>query len=114
MLSSDSVRATDWMSRGACRSEDPELFFPIAASGPCYDQAAAARAVCRRCSVQVLCLSYAVRTAQDGIWGGTTRDERRALSLARGSGADLADLAQADHSADDIGGQLGQRTVVLA
>jgi WhiB family transcriptional regulator, redox-sensing transcriptional regulator len=81
MLSSDSVRDTAWMSRGACQTEDPELFFPIAATGPARDQMSAAKAVCGRCSVQQVCLAYAVGTAQDGIWGGTTRDERRALHV---------------------------------
>jgi WhiB family redox-sensing transcriptional regulator len=83
MLSSDSLGATAWMSHGACRSEDPELFFPIATTGPSYDQAAVAKAVCGRCSVVNLCLSYAIRTAQDGVWGGTTRDERRELLRSR-------------------------------
>jgi WhiB family redox-sensing transcriptional regulator len=79
MLSPDSVRATAWMSLGACRGEDPDLFFPIAAAGQARDQMTAAKAVCRRCSVQRTCLSYAVSSEQDGIWGGTTRDERLAL-----------------------------------
>lgn len=83
MQSFDSARDTAWMSRGACQAEDPEIFFPIAAIGPARDQATAAKAVCRRCPVQQPCLSYAVRTAQDGIWGGTTRDERRALHRYR-------------------------------
>jgi WhiB family transcriptional regulator, redox-sensing transcriptional regulator len=81
MPSPDSARATAWMSLGACRSEDPDLFFPIAQTGQARQQTTAAKAVCRRCSVQRTCLSYAVSTAQDGIWGGTTRDERRALHL---------------------------------
>jgi WhiB family transcriptional regulator, redox-sensing transcriptional regulator len=81
MFSSDSARATAWMSYGACLGEDPELFFPIAATGTPRDQMTAAKAVCGRCSVQGQCLSYAVSTAQDGIWGGTTGDERRALRV---------------------------------
>jgi len=66
-----------WMSYGACRSEDPELFFPISASGPALRQIRSAKAVCARCPVQANCLSYALITGQDdGIWGGTTREER--------------------------------------
>ena len=64
------------MVRGACRSEDPELFFPIAAVGPVPAQVRSAKAVCARCPVQASCLSYALITGQDGIWGGTTRQER--------------------------------------
>ena len=66
----------DWMSRAACRGEDPELFFPIPAAGPAPAQIRAAKAVCDGCPVQAICLCYAVVTSQDGIWGGTTREER--------------------------------------
>ena len=66
-----------WMSRGARRGEDPELFFPIAAAGPALAQVHSAKVVCGRCPVQPSCLSYALVTGQaDGIWGGTTREER--------------------------------------
>ena len=66
-----------WMPRGACRGEDPELFFPIATAGPALAQVSSAKAICGRCPVQANCLSYALVTGQDdGIWGGTTREER--------------------------------------
>ncbi|HEY6786032.1 MAG TPA: WhiB family transcriptional regulator, partial [Trebonia sp.] len=64
------------MSRGACRQTDPELFFPVA--GQAARQAAAAKAVCGRCAVCADCLSYALEIMPEGIWGGTTQDERRA------------------------------------
>lgn len=77
MLSSDyDWVPVGWMSRGACRGEDPELFFPIAATGPALDQVSAAKAVCDRCVVRAMCLAYALATRQAGIWGGTTGDER--------------------------------------
>jgi len=69
-----------WMLRGACRSEDPELFFPIAAAGPGLAQIRLAKAVCGRCPVQADCLSYALITRPDRIWGGTTTEERWASS----------------------------------
>jgi WhiB family redox-sensing transcriptional regulator len=65
-----------WMSRGACRAEDPELFFPTSAAGARLAQVSSAKAVCGRCPVQANCLSYALVTGQYGIWGGTTREER--------------------------------------
>ena len=67
---------SSWMLRGACRSEDPELFFPISAAGPGLAQVSSAKAVCGRCPVRANCLSYALITRPDGIWGGTTREER--------------------------------------
>ncbi len=81
-----------WMSRGACRQADPELFFPIAAvTGPAARQVEAAKAVCGRCVVRPNCLSYALEAMPEGIWGGTTVEERRA---ARGSS-----LRRARHAA---------------
>jgi WhiB family transcriptional regulator, redox-sensing transcriptional regulator len=68
-----------WISRGACRQVDPDLFFPIAAvTSPVVRQVEAAKAVCARCTVRANCLSYALETLPEGIWGGTTDQERRA------------------------------------
>lgn len=70
----------DWMAQAACRDEDPELFFPIGATGPAVAQVAEAKAVCNRCPVREICLSYALTTGQDaGVWGGLSEEERRAL-----------------------------------
>ena len=72
-----------WMSGGACRQADPELFFPIAAAtGPAARQAEAAKAVCRPCAVRADCLSYALKAMPDGIWGGTTQEERRTARVS--------------------------------
>ncbi|MBW8699150.1 Transcriptional regulator WhiB1 [Streptomyces sp. MBT84] len=82
----------DWRVRGLCLREDPELFFPIGSvnSGPVAMQADEAKAVCRRCPVMTHCLEWAVAAGPvEGIWGGTTEGERRALRrrVARGSAA---------------------------
>jgi WhiB family redox-sensing transcriptional regulator len=74
-----SGRSAGWMPRGACQGEDPELFFPIAATGPALAQVIAAKAVCFRCAVRAACLSYALATGQAGIWGGTSQEERHAM-----------------------------------
>jgi WhiB family redox-sensing transcriptional regulator len=72
-----------WMSGGACRQADPELFFPIATvTGPAARQAEAAKAVCRPCAVRANCLSYALEAMPEGIWGGTTQEERRAARVS--------------------------------
>jgi WhiB family transcriptional regulator, redox-sensing transcriptional regulator len=80
---SNLAQFRSWLDRGACRSEDPEMFFPVTGSGPGLVQIARAKAVCRRCSVQEQCLAYALDTRQaHGVWGGLSEDERRALRTA--------------------------------
>ncbi len=70
----------DWRNSAACRTEDPDLFFPIGTSGPALLQTEQAKAVCRRCPVREQCLQWALRTGQSiGVWGGTDEEERRAL-----------------------------------
>lgn len=74
----------DWRHRAACRDEDPELFFPVGNSGPALLQIAEAKAVCRRCPVNVECLEWALASGEDaGVWGGMSEDERRALKRQR-------------------------------
>jgi WhiB family transcriptional regulator, redox-sensing transcriptional regulator len=68
-----------WAGRAACHEPgiDPDLFFPL---GELDTEAAAAKAICGRCSAISECLSWALRTGEpDGIWGGTTAQERRQL-----------------------------------
>ena len=78
---SRAVHREEWLDAGACRSEDPELFFPITSTGPSADQIAAAKAVCQRCGVQSQCLHYALESHQsDGVWGGLSEEERRGLT----------------------------------
>ncbi|MGA9829855.1 MAG: WhiB family transcriptional regulator [Trebonia sp.] len=68
----------DWRQLAACRHADPELFFPVSASGPSVDQITQAKAICAGCPVRRHCVAFAVHTRQDhGVWGGTTEHERR-------------------------------------
>jgi WhiB family transcriptional regulator, redox-sensing transcriptional regulator len=74
-----------WWERAACRSVDPELFFPVSEIGPAGRQVARAKAVCAGCGVSALCLEYALSTRQvHGVWGGLTEAERRAAAVRRG------------------------------
>lgn len=69
------VPTADWRSRGECLEHEPELFFPNAADDP-----SPAIAVCRTCPVQAPCLAAALDSGEcDGVWGGTTPGERRAM-----------------------------------
>jgi WhiB family redox-sensing transcriptional regulator len=67
-----------WMAQGACQRADPELFFPVVAGRAGLPRIRAAKAICHGCAVRDPCLSYGLATRQDGIWGGTTTEERTA------------------------------------
>lgn len=70
----------NWRYEAACREEDPELFFPVSGSGPGRAQTGEAKAVCLRCPVTAHCLEWALAAGRlDGIWGGTTEEERRRI-----------------------------------
>jgi WhiB family redox-sensing transcriptional regulator len=82
---SKAVHDAEWLDAGACRNEDPELFFPITSSGPSAQQIAAAKAVCASCGVQNQCLRYALESHQShGVWGGTSEEERQRMTSSRG------------------------------
>jgi WhiB family redox-sensing transcriptional regulator len=80
-LTSDvSDHAAEWRDRAACRSTDPDLFFPIGTTGPAISQIESAKAVCRTCPSLDPCLEFALATNQDsGVWGATSEEERRKL-----------------------------------
>ena len=79
-LLSLTLASDEWRRNAACRDTDPDLFFPVGTTGPAIEQIESAKAVCRACHAQSLCLEYALATNQDsGIWGGTSEDERRQL-----------------------------------
>ncbi|MGC0379673.1 WhiB family redox-sensing transcriptional regulator [Streptomyces sp. SAI-229] len=63
-----------------CRSEDPELFFPVGDSGQALVQTAEAKRVCGRCALTRACREWALSQGEDsGVWGGLSEQERRAL-----------------------------------
>ncbi len=74
---------TRWREDAACTNTDPDLFFPVGTTGLALDHIAAAKAVCETCAAKVPCLRFAIETNQDnGIWGGTSEEERRVLRRA--------------------------------
>ena len=76
----DTVSIDSWRDAAACRSVEPDLFFPIGTTGTAVDHIAAAKAVCATCPVTRECLEFALETNQDsGVWGGTSEEERRKL-----------------------------------
>jgi WhiB family transcriptional regulator, redox-sensing transcriptional regulator len=68
-----------WKAEGACRMVDPDLFYPVSDA-----EATPAKLVCGGCCVQERCLDYAVDAREfEGVWGGLTGSERRALHRRR-------------------------------
>jgi WhiB family transcriptional regulator, redox-sensing transcriptional regulator len=96
-----------WRLLAACRSADPDLFFPISSSGQSLALVAEAKAICAECQVRRHCLAFALRTHQIyGVWGGLTEQERHPLISAvlaeveRGQAADV-DTVHAPDRRDD-------------
>jgi WhiB family transcriptional regulator, redox-sensing transcriptional regulator len=72
-----TARAT-WRDDAACRHADPDLFFPIGATGPALRQISEAKRICRACPARTPCLAWALENGiTDGVWGAITPDERR-------------------------------------
>jgi WhiB family redox-sensing transcriptional regulator len=75
LYNDDMSDSPSFIERAACRDEDPEMFYSRDAATQKL-----ARMVCDSCEVRVDCLMYALQTNQpDGIWGGTTEQQRREL-----------------------------------
>jgi WhiB family redox-sensing transcriptional regulator len=64
------------MDKAACKTADPEIFFPekmtVAAA---YE----AKQYCASCPVVMSCLLWALENKEFGIWGGSTEVERRRM-----------------------------------
>ena len=72
----------DWQMAGACRGEDPSLFFhPEGERGPAREnREAAAKAVCATCPVLAECAAHALAVREPyGVWGGMSEDDREAF-----------------------------------
>lgn len=68
-----------WQRRSACKGIDPIIFYPAS-----DEDAAAAKAVCDMCPVQLDCLEYAIASREhDGVWGGHTERERQRIIRRR-------------------------------
>ena len=79
-MESATTGPEDWRDDAACRDADPELFFPIGTTGPALRQVQDAIRICQACLVRPQCLAWALEHGiTDGIWGGTTADQRRAM-----------------------------------
>jgi len=75
----------EWRDHAKCRSEDPELFFPVGSGEVATSQSSLAKRVCFECSVRQPCLEWATDNGpMAGVWGGTTEEERATERRRRG------------------------------
>lgn len=67
-----------WAAEGACRDQNPALFFPerTTQAGAEYD---AARAVCASCPALEPCRAYGLENDPPGMWGGLSERDRRRI-----------------------------------
>lgn len=65
-----------WMKNALCPNYDPDLWHPPydAPSSTAYP-----KSICRRCPVMGECLDWALNHGENGVWGGTSEADRRAL-----------------------------------
>lgn len=69
----------DWSRYAACRGLPTDLFFPDGNDAEALQQTAVAKQICANCPVRRECLDYVLAIGrQDGIFGGTTEEEREA------------------------------------
>ena len=79
-----STAVSRWWELAACQSADPEVFFPVLATSGGFIALARAKAVCGACAVRQQCLDYAIDTGPlQGVWGGTSEEERLAIAARR-------------------------------
>jgi WhiB family redox-sensing transcriptional regulator len=68
------IELDEWREAAACSDRTDVDFFPV---GDDIGDIARAKAVCAGCPVADECLAFAIQTNQpEGIWGGTTAQER--------------------------------------
>lgn len=67
---------TAW-SKAACAGLDSRIFFVSEDDHNAVDYAIR---ICDRCPIADACLDFALIHREDGIWGGTTRRQRRRLT----------------------------------
>ena len=73
----EAIRNND----GVDCSQVPEVFFPEDEHDPVVRKSMVqvAKEVCADCPVRLRCFDYALTANMQGIWGGTTAEERQKL-----------------------------------
>ena len=72
-----------WKYKGACVGFDYTIWFRT-------KTVAVAKRVCRICPVQAECLAHAIENEEEGVWGGTTAQERKEMTCLVSTTTELA------------------------
>lgn len=76
-------RYPDFWSKGAALcSADPDTFFPEGRGAP-YREKEVAK-LCKGCPYLIECRQFAIENDEWGVWGGTTREERKVMRKVLG------------------------------
>lgn len=67
-----------WWDEALCAEIGGDFWHPVKG-----ESTKAAKALCAECPVIAECLEYALANKVDGVWGGTSERDRRALRLAQ-------------------------------
>lgn len=78
----DPMANQDWRDQAACRGMDTKEFYPARGT---YARVSIAVTTCGVCEVSGECLEFALRFNENGVWGGTSARERRAIRKERKS-----------------------------
>ena len=70
--------APDYRRQGSCNGSDPNLFLPKRG-----ESTLPAKKVCSGCEVRCHCLEEGLLNNAEGVWGGTSKGERKKISAAR-------------------------------
>lgn len=66
-----------------CSTVDPDMFLPDPLVAGSLARANEAKKICANCPYLKECLEYAIEHNEDGVWGGTSRNERRKIKAER-------------------------------
>jgi len=72
-----SVSEMGWKDKASCSDKELSIFF----ASPKSDVTTVAISICKSCPVRNECFYEAISYGYDGVWGGSTYDQRRALII---------------------------------
>lgn len=70
----------DWHNDAACAETDPEIFYPERGAS-----VTDALKICMGCSVRCECAEHAIQHEAEGVWGGLSAKQRRAIRSTSGT-----------------------------